>query len=316
MLFRSRPPGIGEETGPASTLWALIEEYDLVNEIPGGIGDSGNDRSLGRNTGLEPARYVPVCLANPEFAGLAEATQAFVDADVNNEHLTRPPLRGSDGAVLPGMEPFIRWEYAPTVLDTFFDVASRAGAPLPDRVIPKRGLTYYHYIDHPVPNGFESYYAVVAADHLVEWDGSRYQPAGYGVQSDPGNNQAAVVPAPLAQTAEQRAREGVNIYVYPNPATRQALDEFQRQPASPASPTGVRTMFNNLPLANNRITIYTASGDLVATIDHDGHHDGGAASWNLISRNRQEVASGIYLYVVESDDARFEPFRGRFVVVR
>ena len=99
-------------------------------------------------------------------------------------------------------------------------------------------------------------------------------------------------------------------------ATREALAEFQHQPPSRSDPTGVRVMFNNLPAAHNRITIYTASGDLVATIDHDGHHDGGAASWNLISRNRQEVASGIYLYVVESDDARFEPFRGRFVVVR
>jgi hypothetical protein len=214
------------------------------------------------------------------------------------------------------MEPFLRWEYAPTVLDTFFDVASRAAAPPPDRVVAKRGLTYYHHVDDEVRNGFNTFYSVVASDHLIEWDGSQYQPVGYGVQDDPGNNQVYVTPAPDAQTAAQREREGVNIYVYPNPATIAALDDFQRQPASADSPTGVRVMFNNLPRANNRITVYTASGDLVTTIRHDGHNDGGAASWDLVSRNGQEVTSGIYLYVVESDDGQFAPFRGRFVVVR
>ena len=125
-----------------------------------------------------------------------------------------------------------------------------------------------------------------------------------------------MTPAPDAQTPEQREREGVNIYVYPNPATIAALDEFQRQPASLDSPTGVRVMFNNLPEANNKITVYTASGDLVTTIWHDGFNDGGAVSWDLISRNGQEVTSGVYLYVVESDNGRFAPFRGHFVVVR
>ncbi len=124
------------------------------------------------------------------------------------------------------------------------------------------------------------------------------------------------MPAPVAQTVAERERTGVNIYVYPNPATREALEEFQRQPPSPGNPTGERIMFNNLPAAHNTIRIFTASGDLVDTIYHDGTNQGGAVSWNLISRNGQEVVSGIYLYSVDSGDSRFAPFRGRFVVVR
>ena len=42
----------------------------------------------------------------------------------------------------------------------------------------------------------------------------------------------------------------------------------------------------------------------------------GAASWNLVSRNGQEVVSGIYIYVVKSDNPAFDDFQGRFVVIR
>ena len=42
----------------------------------------------------------------------------------------------------------------------------------------------------------------------------------------------------------------------------------------------------------------------------------GAASWNLVTRNGQEVVSGIYLYTVQSDDPAFEDYHGRFVVIR
>ncbi len=311
-----RPNGTTDEVGPEARLWALVGEYDLVNTIFGGIGNSENNRSLGRNTGLEPARYVPVCLSDPQYAGLAEVMQDLVDSDINNLLHSRPALRDSWGAVIPGMEPFLAWETSPTVLDTFFSVASRPFSPQPNRVYPKRGMTYYHHVDTDVHNGFKTFYSVVATDHLLEWDGNEYQPAGYGVQSDPGNNQVFVTPSPVAQTAEQRERDGVNIYAYPNPATRESLAEYQKQPASAGNPTGERITFNNLPASRNTIKVFTASGDLVETMTHNGLDGSGAISWNLISRNGQEVVSGIYLFTVESDDSRFAPFQGRFVLVR
>jgi hypothetical protein len=120
----------------------------------------------------------------------------------------------------------------------------------------------------------------------------------------------------VAQTVAMREQQGTNIYAFPNPATREALAEFQKQPPSADDPTGERIMFTNLPAAQNTISIFTASGDLVDTIYHDGLNDGGGAFWNLVSRNGQEVVSGIYLYIVKSDDSRFEDFQGRFVLIR
>ena len=35
-----------------------------------------------------------------------------------------------------------------------------------------------------------------------------------------------------------------------------------------------------------------------------------------MSRNGQEVVSGIYLFAVQSDDKQFDDFVGKFVVVR
>ena len=75
-------------------------------------------------------------------------------------------------------------------------------------------------------------------------------------------------------------------------------------------------IFNNLPASHNIISIFTVAGDLVATVEHDGTTEIGAATWNLMSRNDQEVISGVYLYSVESLDDRFEDFVGKFVMLR
>jgi len=59
------------------------------------------------------------------------------------------------------------------------------------------------------------------------------------------------------------------------------------------------------------IRIYTLAGDLVYTIDHD---DGsGEVEWNLLSTNRHQIASGTYLYHIESD---YGERIGRFAVIK
>ena len=68
--------------------------------------------------------------------------------------------------------------------------------------------------------------------------------------------------------------------------------------------------------ASCTVRIYTVRGDLVQTLHHDGHHDGGSVAWNLMSRNGQEVVSGIYLYAVRPLEPGFEDFVGKFVVIR
>jgi hypothetical protein len=71
--------------------------------------------------------------------------------------------------------------------------------------------------------------------------------------------------------------------------------------------------FMGLPRARSTIRIWTVAGDHVATIEHDGSGGAGEASWNLVTRNGQEAASGVYIYTVES---RLGNSIGRFVVIR
>lgn len=55
--------------------------------------------------------------------------------------------------------------------------------------------------------------------------------------------------------------------------------------------------FVNLP-DKCTIRIYTLSGDLVNTIEHDNMT--GTENWNLLSSDRREIASGVYIYHVDS----------------
>lgn len=311
------PPGdMDQDAAPPLERWGMIAEFDLENIVYADT-DTAEVRPLplGRNTGLDDIVYEPDCLDDPRFAGVAEAMQTLVDSDPYYLWVTRPPVRRADGVIPDYMQPFARWEAYPAVLDTFWAVTEREADPS-QGVIAKQPTRYYHYVDTETHNGFASYYSVTARDHTVEWTGSEYVATGFGIEEDPGNTWFRIRPRPNAQTVQERAAEGANIYVYPNPATREALAEFQPRDPSAQDPTGVRIMFNNLPAAHNTIRIFTASGDLLETIYHDGTTGSGSTSWNLMTRNGQEIVSGIYLYSVHSDDEGFEPFRGRFVVIR
>ena len=57
--------------------------------------------------------------------------------------------------------------------------------------------------------------------------------------------------------------------------------------------------FIHLP-AGAKITIFTARGDHVVTLNHDGNFENGTVSWNLKTKENLDVAYGVYFYVVES----------------
>ncbi|MGD9549355.1 MAG: T9SS type A sorting domain-containing protein, partial [Candidatus Krumholzibacteriia bacterium] len=306
-----RPFGSSLINGPESTLWQLVAEYDLVNSY---LSTRGDTIALGANTGLDVISYTPVCLSDPRFAGLAEAMQEIVDADTQNLLAVRPSVRGPDG--LPVYPALVPWETYTQELDTFFAVAERLEDDEND-VKAKRGVKYYEYIDRDIHNGFIYFYSVTASDHELRPGSAETDLAvGPGLVGDPGSSFDSTVPGTAAQSAADREKDGANIYVYPNPATRDALAEFQQLFPNGDDPTGVRVEFANLPMARNTIQIYTAAGDLVQTIQHDGTSGVGHVSWNLMSRNGQEIVSGIYLYSVQSDNDRFEDFIGKFVVIR
>jgi|GEM_PF-415622 len=329
----TRPFGSSLENGPGSNLWQLIAEYDVVDsfivDYNIGPGEVVHDTlPLGFNTGLETIRYTPVVLDDPLFAGLADSMQKVADADPAGLFTSRPPLYDAEGVPVPMSQPVMRWSGYPDVLDTFWAVAARPESIYidPDSgqptiiVVGKDPTQFYEYVDPLVHNGFIYFYSVTATDRALEpipdTDPRRYRIVGAGLSGDPSSSYDNSSPATTSQTVEEREREGANIFVYPNPATRAALGEFQELFPTKDDPTGVRVNWANLPEAHNTIQIFTLSGDLVQTIAHDGTRGYGEATWNLISRNGQEIVSGIYLYVVQSDDDRFEDFIGKFVVVR
>jgi hypothetical protein len=100
------------------------------------------------------------------------------------------------------------------------------------------------------------------------------------------------------------------VRVVPNPYRGRA--DWDLTP-SDRDPTGTKIAFRNLPDEEATIRIYTLSGDLVQEARHDGADGDGTYFWNMITRNGQNITSGIYLYSVDSAQGIC---RGRFVVIR
>jgi len=319
-----RPFGSSVINGPESGLWQMIAEYDIINTFVSrrNVGNTTelDTLPLGANTGMDVISYSPSSLMQPEFEGLTDSMQVVVDMDPQDMQVVRPDVRNSDGSPNEYYPIIGHWEMYPDVMDTAWAMTSRAADETVDPVIvEKHGTEYFEYVDRDIHNGFIYFYSVTATDHDLLPDGNPAGielPVGPGLSGDPGSSFSNTVPGAEAQTAEEREKFGTNIYVYPNPATRDALHEYQELFPNGDDPTGVRVTFTNLPAAHNTIKIYTVGGDLVQTISHSGLDGTGHQSWNLMSRNGQEIVSGVYLYSVQSDDDRFEDFVGKFVVVR
>jgi hypothetical protein len=152
-------------------------------------------------------------------------------------------------------------------------------------------------------NGFDYLYAVTS---LVE---TRTPFAGF--------ERVDHFESPLAWDFGQRVTPRIEarpdapqVWVVPNPFRVKA--DWDRSPTYGDRLTR-HLDFMGLPKARCRIQIWTLAGDLVQTIEHDGTQGSGQAPWNLVSRNGQEVASGVYLFTVQSSLGNA---RGRFVVIR
>ena len=171
------------------------------------------------------------------------------------------------------------------------------------------GLQYYKYIDTSVHNGMHYFYSVTAYDHVI----SAGRATRVGYYGDPSSNFRYITPLSDAQKAETFQEKAV--YVVPNPATVEAMEPWKLEP-NQDDPTGIKIEFRNLPRCRSTIRIFTVSGDLVQILYHDGAAGDGTVTWDLVSRNGQDVTSGVYLFAVEPDDGAFERTIGKFVVIR
>ena len=99
-----------------------------------------------------------------------------------------------------------------------------------------------------------------------------------------------VVDAAKAQTDLQ------NVAVVPNPYVGAASWE----PSSTDAGRGERRIFFiHLP-QQCTIRIYTISGHLVQTIEHNGTMSDGQEAWNLVSRDGMNISYGVYVYHVDA----------------
>ena len=81
--------------------------------------------------------------------------------------------------------------------------------------------------------------------------------------------------------------------------------------------TSRRLWFNHLP-NRCRITIYTISGERVASMLHEGDDLSGKESWDVRSQSGDLVAPGLYIYTVESEGANKKYIKhvSKFAIIR
>ena len=150
-----RPPAPIAEAAPPGRRWGMIDEYDVVNFIPVGVGDSPHDRCPGPQHRAGARRLRSGLPERSPFRGSGRGHAGRSSTPIRRAvHRHRPPLRDSQGAVIPGREDLVPWETWPDVLDTFFAVtAARRGRPVWSA---RRATRYYHHLDTEVHNGFQT----------------------------------------------------------------------------------------------------------------------------------------------------------------
>ncbi len=297
----TRPVG---SAGPAEDDWTLLAEYRLFNYADNNLRDENGTLQC-------PKIFVPQL--NDSARMCLERGDIW---DLQSGDVIRP-----DPTVLCV-------GYPNCVVDSALALGSSA---------QKEGRTRYpvgrySYVDRSVKNGFLYFYSVSAKDSTgfgqgrVELAGRRAAVEAEGV-------------VPQSATASNRG-----VWVVPNPY--RGLRSIPARPSAwdltpnASDPTGTHIDFLGLPTGKWSIKIFTLSGDLVNTIASDDAVDAslrtatvidsrgdshsnvtkqqdtandGQARWNLISRNGQDVVSGIYLFTVQSSRGTE---RGKFVVIR
>ncbi|HLG93841.1 MAG TPA: T9SS type A sorting domain-containing protein [candidate division Zixibacteria bacterium] len=121
---------------------------------------------------------------------------------------------------------------------------------------------------------------------------------------------------PIASDSARRASE-LQISVYPNPYRIDHDYRFfeKKFPVTGHPQSSQRINFVNLP-PKCTIRIYTLDGDLVQQINHDkdpNASDSGHDFWDMLTRNAQKVAAGLYLYSVESNEGRYI---GKIIIIQ
>lgn len=178
---------------------------------------------------------------------------------------------------------------------------------------------YYKYTFENVSNGWQHGIALTAFDTGDEVNNLQ------SLESSITGNLFRTFPG----KRDNAGFENGDPFVYPNPyygeAAWEGISKFEEDR---------KLYFANLP-AQCEIRIYTVAGDLVDVIEHnadtydgsdsrwfetysnpeDNAFAGGEHAWDLLSRDNQIIARGLYLFVV-IDEATGEKRKGKFVIIK
>ena len=159
----------------------------------------------------------------------------------------------------------------------------------------------YTFVDHNVINGMVYFYSITP---YAKWYDEKAA-IWIEIQTQASSTEeTAIVPRVDAQNKLGK------ITVVPNPYVGGASWDLT---PSDIDPTGTKLGFFGLPRAKSTLRIFSLAGDLIREIEHDGTSGDGTIWWNLVTRNGQDVVSGVYLFSVESDMGTYV---GKFVIIR
>jgi len=165
----------------------------------------------------------------------------------------------------------------------------------------RSGVGKYRYVDRDIHNGFPYWYSVSSYDTgegQYDFLGRRLPMYGSYSQS-----------FELVYPRSESHRTLEHVRVVPNPFRVDAEWDLAE---TEFEYSGRRVCWINLP-EEATIRIYTLTGDLVQTLDHRAETAPSETCWNLITRNTQEMVSGLYLYHIESPVGTKV---GKFAVIR
>ncbi len=179
---------------------------------------------------------------------------------------------------------------------------------------------FYHHTVNVPRKGVETYVAVTAFDRGMPSQKLSFLETG----RDADANMKVFFPAP-----NRADFDGSEVYVVPNPYIGRS-DFDGRRESDEKGDKSKRIWFVNLP-SRAKVKIYTLAGDLVDEFDHEGAYQedvitvSKAASvgtttesihaWNLLSKNNQIIAPGVYLFSVK-DKASGDVHVGKFVLIK
>lgn len=180
-----------------------------------------------------------------------------------------------------------------------------------------QGIGKYRFVDEDVHNGIPYWYAVTAFDDgraekiVNRATGEIDSIPRFGSYSQ---SMDLVYPRPSPARVTGKVQVVPNPYPGMHPTARATgraigdLAEYERDPS------GRRVRFVNLP-RKSTVRIFSLAGDLVWSryFEDPTRPDGEPPGWNLVSRNNQEIVSGVYLLYVDSPQGTEVT---KFIVVR